>query len=231
MSFVFVDATLSLGIPARIDGEAAHHLGTVCRAKRGAEIELQDPSGNRFIAKIEEIGKRELGILPVSVAAIPPLPTRRVSLLQANVSEQKLDIILQKATELGAESIVIWRADHSPHAIPSERAAHKLERFRAILRNACEQCGRPKLPGLSLAASLQEAIEGHPSCVRLDAGAAPLARADHDAGALIVGPEGGFSHSERALCTSRGIPAASIGTYTLRAETAAIAGLSVVLSG
>ncbi len=231
MSFFFVDETLALGSAVRIGGEPAHHIGTVRRAKRGEEMELQDPAGNRFVARIEEIGKREIAVLPVRVAELPASPARRVSLLQANISEQKLDIILQKATELGADSIVIWQADHSPHAVRPDRAAHKLDRFEAIIRNACEQSGRPHMPELSLAASLAEAIEGRAGCVRLDAGAGRMALSETGAAALIVGPEGGFSDEERAFCASRAIPAASIGTYTLRAETAAIAGLSVALSG
>lgn len=231
MSFFFVDEPLSLDTPAQIGGETARHIGTVRRAKRGEEIEMQDPAGNRFVVRIEEVDKREIMVLPLRVAELPRQPERRISLLQANISEQKLDLILQKATELGAESIVIWQADHSPHAIPSDRAEHKLERFRAILTNACEQSGRPQVPDLSLAPNLAEAIDGRAGCVRLDAGAGRLALADADTAALIVGPEGGFSDEERTLCASRSIPAASIGTYTLRAETAAIAGLSVALSG
>jgi len=231
MSFFFVDEKLSLGAPAHIGGEAARHIGAVRRARRGEEIELQDPSGTRFVARVDQIGTRTIVVMPLGIAELPRSPKRHVTLLQAHISEQKLDLVLQKATELGAASIVIWQAEYSPHTISPERMAHKLERFRAILRNACEQSGRPTLPELMFTASLAEALEKRTRCLRLDAGTSQFAPSDADVAALIVGPEGGYSPTERALCESRAIPAASIGTYTLRAETAAIAGLSLALSG
>lgn len=230
MSFFFIDTILELGVPATITGEAAHHIGTVRRMKSGTEIALQDPSGARYLVRIDSSGKRELTVLPLSVQPKPAPPRRRVTLLQAHIAEQKLDMVLQKATELAAARIVVWQADHSPHEMSPERLAHKRDRFTAIMRNACEQSGRPDVPELIFADSLETALAdtGTAQHVLLDAtGSGHLEY--HDDIALIVGPEGGFSEAERALCTAREIPTLSIGTYTLRAETAAIAGLSQML--
>jgi 16S rRNA (uracil1498-N3)-methyltransferase len=153
-----------------------------------------------------------------------------VTLLQAYIAEQKLDLVLQKATELGAAHIVVWQAEYSPHEISSERMMHKYERFVAIMRNACEQSGRPAVPTLTFVPSLEKALTDatHITPVCLDAGGtAPLPAGDCS---LIVGPEGGFSEAERALCVQKNIPVHALGTYTLRAETAAIAGLAKTLA-
>lgn len=230
MSFFFIDEPLAIGTPTTVGGEAAHHIGTVRRIKKGEEIQLQDPSGLRVLARIEEVDRRSLTVMPLRAADMPAAPKRPVTLLQAYIAEQKLDMVLQKATELGAAHIMIWQADHSPHELSDERMAHKTERFAAIMRNACEQSGRPEVPSLSFADSLESALQmlRDESPVFLDAGSSqaipsgPLA--------LIVGPEGGFSETENLLRDARSISSVSLGAYTLRSETASIAGLAVSLS-
>jgi 16S rRNA (uracil1498-N3)-methyltransferase len=223
MSFFFVDESLTVGNPTEISGDAAHHIGTVRRIKKGEEIQLQDPSGSRVVARVDDVSKRALTVMPLRLSDMPAAPQRALTLLQAYIAEQKLDLVLQKATELGAARIIIWQADHSPHEMTSDRVAHKRERFMAIMRNACEQSGRPDVPALEFAGSLESglALLSGETPVFLDAGGS----ADTPPGplALIVGPEGGFSDAEYEIRTSRDFPTVSIGTYTLRAETAAIA--------
>jgi 16S rRNA (uracil1498-N3)-methyltransferase len=230
MSFFFVETPLIIGTRTEISGEVAHHISGVRRMKVGDLLELQDSAGTRFIAQIDEVQKRALVVTPLREGGVPLGPHRDVTLLQAYIAEQRLDLILQKTTELGAARIIVWQAEHSPHEIAADRIGHKTERFVAILKNACEQSGRPDVPALSFAASLEVALEmiAGETPVLLDAGGT----SDLHVGplALIVGPEGGFSNAERYLCDTRQIPTLSLGTYTLRAETAAIAGLARALS-
>jgi len=231
MSFFFCEENLSIGTEAAIGGETAHHLLAVRRVKSGEEIEMQDAAGKRFRTTVKQVSKRELVVEPLEELALPPLPAIEATLLQANIAEQKLDLILQKATELGAARIFIWQAEHSPHAIPAERMAHKLERWNAILRGACEQSGRPAPPELQIHASLQEALEAaNAAIVMLDeSGSKTLAEIPAEKKiALVVGPEGGFTESEKNIL--RTATSARLGNYTLRAETAAIAGLAVLAS-
>lgn len=227
MSFFFCDISLSLNTAAEIGGEVAHHIGTVRRVKKGEEVELQDPSGARFVARIDEIARRSITVTPLRPAPIPASPARAVTLLQAYIAEQKLDLILQKATELGAARIIVWQADHSPHEISPERLAHKHERFEAIMRNACEQSGRSDVPILEFSDSLEDGLaslaDETPVFLNADgSGVFPTGTL-----ALVVGPEGGFSDAEDMVRAARNCPTISIGTYTLRAETAAIAGLAL----
>lgn len=230
MSFFFVDTPLSTGTQVEISGEAAHHIATVRRMKAGEEVELQDPSGVRFLCRIDSVSKRTIDVTPLTPLPLPLAPLRGVTLLQAHISEQKLDLVLQKATELGATRIIIWQAEHSPHGISEERVAHKTGRFVAIMQNACEQSGRPDVPKLAFADSLEDALSmlSDETPVVLDVGGSstlppgPLA--------LIVGPEGGFSNTERSVAAEKEMLCLSLGTYTLRAETAAIAGLARTLA-
>jgi 16S rRNA (uracil1498-N3)-methyltransferase len=198
--------------------------------KVGEEIHLQDTTGSRFVVRIDTVHKRSLVVTPLRTAPVPPPPTRHVTLLQAYIAEQKLDLIIQKATELGAAQVVVWQAEHSPHEIAPERMAHKHERFVAIMRNACEQSGRPDVPTLSFVSSLAEALARASSNIcMLEAGGTDTAPTNTSL-SLIVGPEGGFSSDEYALCTENKVGKISLGSYTLRAETAAIAGLAKALT-
>lgn len=229
MSFFFVDTPLFAGQQAKISGDAAHHIAAVRRMKAGEEVELQDPSGARFLCRIDAVTKRTLEATPLTPLPLPLAPSRSVTLLQAHIAEQKLDLVLQKATELGATRIVIWQAEHSPHGISTDRLAHKTERFAAIMQNACEQSGRPDVPALAFADSLASALAllSDETPILLEAGGGAALPAGSLA--LIVGPEGGFSPGEIALCAEREMPSLALGTYTLRAETAAIAALAKAL--
>lgn len=229
MSFFFCEGTLSIRTEAAIGGETAHHLLAVRRVKAGEEIELQDAARRRFRTTVKKVTKRDLTIEPLEEIALPHLPLVEATLLQTNIAEQKLDLILQKATELGVARIFIWQAEHSPHAIPTERMAHKLERWRAIMRGACEQSGRPVPPQLQVCASLQEALEtaNAPVVMLQESATRTLAEIPVEKNvALVVGPEGGFAESEKNIL--RTATSARLGNYTLRAETAAIAGLGVL---
>lgn len=227
MSFFFVDTVLTDGTRAEIAGEAAHHIATVRRMKAGEEVELQDPSGRRFLCRIESVSRRSLSVVALAPQPLPLPPSRSISLLQAYIAEQKLDLVVQKATELGVARIIVWQAEHSPQRMATDRLAHKTERFVSIMRNACEQSGRPDVPQLAFADSLESALAmlSDETPILLESGGqSPIPRGPL---ALIVGPEGGYATDELTLCAAREMQTLSLGTYTLRAETAAIAGLAL----
>lgn len=226
MSFFFSPVELTRGVSVVLEGDAAHHIGTVRRIRQGEEIQLQDPRERRFLVRVDVASKRSVTITPLSELSVPAAPAHSVILLQALVSEQNIDLILQKATELGTKKIVLFQGERSPHTIPADRLSHKLARWIDISRNACEQSGRPTLPTLHVVSSLREAlIHAEGVLVALDesGGAFPSA----DKVTLAVGPEGGLSEQEFSLLKNQSGVFAQIGAYTLRSETAAIAGLAV----
>jgi 16S rRNA (uracil1498-N3)-methyltransferase len=194
--------------------------------KVGDEIIVQDAQPRRFQAYITELNKTTITILPFVEVRLPQEPAVRVTLLQAMVSEQNIDLILQKTTELGVTHIVLFPADRSPHTIKSERIVHKMTRWNNILTAACEQSGRAIVPQLTMAISLPEALSHvHGTLVLLD-----IDGNKHSTGAdaytLLVGPEGGFTDLEKIQVHNA--VRMSIGTYMLRAETAAIAGVTLL---
>ena len=164
----------------------------------------------------------------------------RVTLLQALARGEKMDWVLQKATELGVARIVPVATERSVVQLDGERAGRRLEHWQGIVASACEQCGRNRLPEVlapqSLAAACQLAATS-PASVRLVlapgataslAAAASAAEAGASEVALLIGPEGGLSEAELRVAAQAGFVAVAMGPRVLRTETASIAALAVL---
>jgi len=158
----------------------------------------------------------------------------RVTLLQALARGERMDLIVQKATELGVAAILAWSAERSVVRLDGAGLARRCEHWHAIAISACEQCGRNQVPLIDAVADLAVA------CARADADSlrlllAPEAErslisvAGQSAGiSLIVGPEGGFSDAELALAARQGFQSCRLGPRVLRAETAPLAALAAL---
>lgn len=220
---------------AEISGDEAHHLTRVLRVERGQQYEISD-NERAWLATVAEAHKArvvfELGEL------IPPKPVpARIALYVSLIKFDHLEWIVEKGTELGVESFHFVTAARSERGL--DRAAGKrIERWRKIAAEASQQSRRDHLPALHEVMRLEAALRGAPGqrFVLEEAGAPPLLkllpveRSPGAAVALLTGPEGGWTDSERALMSSAGWQAASLGPTILRAETAAIAAASVVIS-
>lgn len=237
MNYFHCDATLSLHEHTDVTGATARHIRDSRRMKVGDEIIVQDTVPRRYRATIVQCDPRSITIEPIAEIVLPHEPIRHVTLLQALISEQNIDLVLQKTTELGVASIVLFDADHSPHTFKTDRTDHKIERWNNILLAACEQSGRVEPPHLSLTSSLDEALRAiDGACVLLDENGdrwetlclATLGDTGSPTSiALIVGPEGGLSEAEKDKARAYGARLVKIGPYTLRAETAAVAGITL----
>jgi 16S rRNA (uracil1498-N3)-methyltransferase len=160
-----------------------------------------------------------------------PLP---VTLLQALARGERMDFIVQKATELGVAAIVAMGGDRSVVRLEAEGLARRCEHWRAVAISACEQCGRNRVPTISAVADLANA------CAQVDATSLRLLLAPEADQTLIavarqavrialaVGPEGGFSDEERALAQQQGFQSCRLGPRVLRAETAPLAALATI---
>jgi len=153
-----------------------------------------------------------------------------IVLVQALASSDKMDWVIQKAVELGATGIIPVQAARSVLRLAGERADKKLEHWRQIVIAACEQCGRNRLPFVaplqSLAAYLsREAVRWilAPGGESLSA-IQPVPSSIH----LLIGPEGGWSDEELALCLRAGSRAVGLGPRVLRTETAGLAALAAL---
>jgi 16S rRNA (uracil1498-N3)-methyltransferase len=223
------------GGSASLAGEDARHLGQVLRAEPGQVCELSD-NRSVYLAEIETVRKDgvRFRILEELPAEAPPL---RIALFLALIKFERFEWAVEKATELGAESIVPVETARSEKGL--ERAAAKrTERWRRIARESSQQSRRVRLPEIGAPVTLAQAL-GVPAALRyfLDEGggtpllaALPEKRTAGDEVRLLVGPEGGWADSERDCAIAAGWTRVCLGPSILRTETAALAAMAVLSS-
>jgi len=215
------------GDRARLTPEAAHYLRDVLRLLPGAELELFDGAGGTYPAEVEE-GLSTLRLGPRREAR----PKLELWLLAALSKGEKMDLTVQKATELGATRIAPFPADRSVVRIDPGKAAERALRWRRIAEEAARQCGRSEVPSVASPSPLAELLAAIPEGFARFAfhpGGEPLADATGGAAvAGVVGPEGGLSPEEVLACERAGARSVSLGPRILRAETAAIVAVALL---
>lgn len=219
---------------AQIHGEDAHHLTRVLRVERGQKYEISD-NGSVYLAEVETARKDLVSFSVLEKLGSPEMPVR-ITVLAALIKFDRFEWLIEKATELGVETIAPFLAERSERGL--DRAAGKrVARWRKIAREASEQSRRSRLPSIAEPVAFVEAITleaGLSLALEEQAGAKPILSAlpdgrEHGASvALLVGPEGGWTERERSAFTEEGWAPVSVGTTVLRAETAAIAGVAVI---
>ncbi len=209
-----------------IDGSEFHHLVHVMRAQNGDEIELVNGHGVLASARIETIKKKSasLRILHREKQSKPsPSLISAIAILRM----EKLDWAIEKATELGADAITLFPAEHSEKKQLSE---NQVERLRNISIAAMKQCGRLYLPAIAILPSLERVLELGAMALFGDTDPkAPMLEAIPDSSPIlfITGPEKGFSTSEDELLKQRA-KGVRLHMNILRAETAPIVALSLL---
>jgi len=225
------DETVVLG------GEDHRYLFRVLRLRAGDEVVLFDGAGHEARARIERVGPRaaELRVLERSARAAAAGP--EITLLVGIPKGDKMELVVQKATELGATRIVPMRTARSIGPAEVTRQAARRQRWIKIAREAARQCGRNDVPDVAAPVELAAALAAAPAdALRLlfweDARAVRLRdRLPVERPARIVvavGPEGGFEANEVEIARQAGFEVVGLGPRTLRAETAAMAALAVV---
>jgi 16S rRNA (uracil1498-N3)-methyltransferase len=234
---VFLDAELHSGSRVELARDSASHLAKVLRARIGDELILFNGHGSEFAAVIEAVrGSRVTVAVGAGCSADRESPLQ-ITLIQCVPRGDRMDFVVQKATELGVARIVPVLSQRSVVRLDSSQAASKLVHWQAVAVSACEQSGRNRLPQLDTAqpllnflGSLQPAAAHTLRLVLQPDEAAPSPAVSHggspvNAVEFAIGPEGGFAAEELegfALC---GFTRIGLGPRVLRTETAAIAGL------
>ncbi len=229
---LFVTDELRAGASVRIEGNPAHYLARVMRAAPGDTVILCDDITGEWAARVADVGKRDV-VLEVAEMLREREAVPDLWLAPALLKKDRFDLVLEKATELGAARI--------QPVLTRRCVADKLnmERARAITTEAAEQCARTALPALAAPVKLDALLADWPPERALffadenggEAAAAAFA-AHSGSAAILTGPEGGFDDSERTAI--RAHPAAraiSLGPRILRGETAAIAALALWMAG
>jgi 16S rRNA (uracil1498-N3)-methyltransferase len=233
---VFVDKQLIPGKGVGLPEQAGLHLTRVLRLEAGAPVVLFDGSGGEYAGTLHRDGKT----LWVRVGAHDPVERESpldITLLQGVARGERMDLIVQKATELGVTRIVPVLAERSLVKVDAKQRERKLEHWRSIAISACEQCGRNRVPEVGIPVPLGDAIAalsaGGLRCLLAADGESSLATAARDfrgSIVLLIGPEGGLADAERRFATTQGFGSYRMGPRILRTETAGLAALAALQS-
>lgn len=221
----------NIGETAVLTGDEFSHAKNVLRLREGDEIVLLDGSGREYDAVICEVAKREMRCNVLRCRPSDKEPGTPVRLLVGALKGDKTELVVQKATELGASEIAVFSSRYCS-AYMNE---NKLERLAKVAREAAKQCLRARAPHVEYFPSLKEALASCAAyenklfaCEFAEKSDADL-RALRGSCALVVGSEGGFSPEEFQEARAAGFAGVTLGKRILRAETAAIAFLSVAM--
>ncbi len=203
--------------------KAAHHAGRALRLAAGEIVALFNGSGRVWTGPVSFDGKRAFVTIEEETPDDRESPVT-MTLVQAQVTPEKMDWIVEKATELGVARIVLVPAQRSVTKLSGDRLEKRLEKCRETVRAACEQCGRNRLPEV-VALSLKEAfaLEGDLKLI-LAPGAQRGMQTEKPRSVLFaVGPEGGFAPEELQAAEEAGWRPTLLGPRVLRTETAGLA--------
>lgn len=204
-----------------------HQWRNVFRYNTGTELIVFDGSGLEYDALIVKMGNREVELEIVGERK-GLLPERQVVLYQSLIKKDKMEWVVEKATELGVTKIIPIISERS------EKKGFNLERARKIAIEASEQCGRADVPVIESSQNLADSIKAcHGEVIVFDSLGVPfsptLLTTDHKLLSIFIGPEGGWSDKELEFFRQNGTQIYSLGGLTLRAETASIVALSKFL--
>ena len=231
---VYVEEPLQSGTRCRIAGSAANHVRRVLRLGVGAAVTLFDGTGGEYAARLESVDKDSVVVEVGTHAAIERESPLHLTLAQGVSRGERMDWVIQKATELGVRRILPLITLRSVVRLDARQAQRKLQHWRGISIATCEQCGRNRLPQIAAPRELGEFLtdEAAPATQRLvlaRTGSARIRELDRlDSITLLVGPEGGLAQEEQSAAIGRGFLSVQLGPRVLRTETAAVAALAAL---
>jgi 16S rRNA (uracil1498-N3)-methyltransferase len=228
---VYLDAELIPGSLLQLPPDTASHLVKVLRARDGDELILFNGSGREFAGSIEGVRGSRVAAQVGEALEVDRESPLAITLVQCVPRGDRMDFIVQKATELGVARIVPVLSQRSVVHLDHKQSESKLAHWRAVAVSACEQCGRNRLPQIDSPQPLIKYLgESHPGAVRLvlEPGLAGLSPAVivKEAAEIAIGPEGGFAPDELEAFRLAKFSSLTLGPRILRTETAAIAALA-----
>ncbi len=232
VSRIHTDQPLASGQTIVLGEQPSHYLSRVLRLPVGAAVTLFNGDGNDYSTTISAIDKRNVTVSVQEATAVHRESPLAIHLGIAISKGERMDFVMQKATELGVATITPLLSERVEVRLSGERAEKRRQHWHGVIVSACEQCGRARLPQLDAATPLSEWIGNveterkfvlhHRSAQSLDAGKKPATVA------LLIGPEGGLSAPEIAAAERAGFDALTLGPRVLRTETAPLTALSIL---
>lgn len=224
---------LQVGDEVALPEDVATHLVRVMRLQAGDACVLFNGDGRDFDARIVAVGKREARAEIQGARVVDNESPLRITLLQGIARGEKMDWILQKATELGVARILPVTSDRSEVKLDAQRADKRVAHWRGIVVSACEQSGRARIPVVEApqalaTAAMQRAGRGFLLDPFAPASLANVGGASLATCTVAVGPEGGWSPRDREQLIAGGFEGLRLGPRVLRTETAGIAAIAAL---
>ncbi len=231
---LYVAEKLAAGAELRLGGEAARYLGRVLRLRAGETVHVFNGDDGEWSATIGNFGKDRVTLSVHEAIRNTAEPQLRIHLVQGISRGERMDFVVQKATELGVDRITPVLTAHGVVKLDSKRADKRRVHWQRVAESACEQSGRVNPPQVDAPLPLNDwlgaAAEGASTRLILSPGAGTsLTNIGAPAGGLclLIGPEGGFSEREYDDGRVSGFEAVTLGPRILRTETAAVAALAI----
>ena len=233
VSRIFLEARFAPGSRVDLDARTAHYVANVLRLRDGDALQVFNGDGGAYQATIVAVS-RKAGCIEIDEFVAGDRESALDLHLALGVSRgERMDLAIQKATELGVSRITPLHTARSVTKLSAERAAKRVAHWQQIAVSACEQCGRNLVPTVSPILELPKWLGDAPEGLRLvlstrasrrlaDAGDARV-----DEVTLLIGAEGGLSEAEVDLATATGFVPVNMGPRILRTETAALTGVAL----
>ena len=234
---LFVSGDLINGGEVVLEGDRARYLGRVLRLHVDDEITIFNGTGPEWSAAIESMTKSTATLRVGESREAGTESPLKIHLVQGISRGERMDFVVQKATELGVKRISPVLTEYGVVKLDDKRATKRREHWDNVAASACEQSGRTRLPLIDTPVPLKEWFGRKPADADVDlilkpGAATPLPGVDAPAlkVCLLIGPEGGFSQTEYEDADISGFRAVSLGPRILRTETAAPAALAILQS-
>ena len=230
---VYVDAPLAAGTQITLEGTAASHVTRVLRLGAGEPLTLFNGLGGEHSATITRAQGDGVVVAVGEHAVIERESPFPLTLAQGISRGERMDLVVQKATELGASRLVPLITERSVVRLDAEQADRKFNHWRAVAIAACEQCGRNRLPDVALPTRLSQFLREVAAGTKLLLSPEATRRIEDvprpaSGATVLIGPEGGLAEEEQRDALVAGFTAVRLGPRVLRTETAAIAALTLL---
>lgn len=231
VSRVFVESPLDPGLTIELDRRAAHYAFQVLRLRSGHSLTLFNGDGRDLSATLLQCDRRTCRARIEALLSTAADDVLKVSLGIGISRGERMDLVVQKAVELGVSAITVLATQRSVVQLDGERLQKRLEHWRGIVISACEQSGRQRIPPIGFAADLRDWLEHHRDGIMLHhlaTGTLPTLQPPGDSINLLIGPEGGLDDTERQVAIDCGYRAVRLGPRVMRTETAPLAALAAM---
>ena len=230
---IYLPQPLASGTTTQLDERAHRHAVKVLRLKPGAALTLFNGEGGEYRAILEDTRREGAQVSLHEHSEQERESPLDIELLQGVARGEKMDLILQKAVELGVNRILPLTTARSQVRLSGERLDRRMQHWRGVIIHACEQCGRNRLPELLAMQPLDTALAApapERTTLLLDPGAVhgPGGLQQVQALSLLIGPEGGLAPPERDQARAAGFRGVRLGPRILRTETAGLAALAAL---